>query len=236
MSTPTWPCGSSIWSARRSALQARPARCAAAARRSRISNARRTASPRLALRGPPLAARRQPFTELADSDPRRPLGSPDERGRSSHHPGAHAGLEVAPYTLPHGIAAALGLEALKVEIQLTSAAPEMGILEPGRIAEQRVVHLPEAALPRRRLGGAGRRPGPGVAGSNREVTEDELDRHAGQTLVERGAKGTLEVGVLDHQRGARGSSTVIVRSGLGDRRRAETAHQWSPTQIRSHSS
>src|SRR2546421_615873 len=156
MSTPTWPCGSSIWSGRRSALKPMPGRCAAAAPRSTISNARPAARPRPA--------------------------------------------------------------------QLTGAAPEMGILEPSLIAEKRVVHIPETALAGRRLGGAGRRPGPGVAGANREVTEDELDRQSGQTFVQRGAEGTLEVGVLDQQRGDRGASTVVLRTGLGDRRRAEIAH------------
>jgi hypothetical protein len=59
-----------------------------------------------------------------------------------------------------------------------------------------------------------------MAGADREVTEDELDRKLGQALVQRGAEGTLEVGVLDQQRGARGSATVVVGTGLGDRRRA----------------
>ena len=52
------------------------------------------------------------------------------------------------------------------------ALPQMRILQPGLIAEQQVVHLPEAALAPRRLGGAGRRPGARVAGAHGEVTED----------------------------------------------------------------
>ena len=52
------------------------------------------------------------------------------------------------------------VETLEIEPEPLCARPQVWVLEPCLVGEQRVVHLPEAALQRRRLGRAGRRPRP----------------------------------------------------------------------------
>ena len=105
------------------------------------------------------------------------------------------------------------------------ALPQVGILQPGLIGEQRVVHLPEAALARGCLGRAGRRPGPRMTGADREVAEHQPDRQVGQALVQGSAVGTLEVGVLDQQHAGRPGRGRGRRPGRRDRRRAaRSAH------------
>jgi len=75
------------------------------------------------------------------------------------------------------------------------------------------MHLPEAALEAGGLGGAGGGPGPGVAGADREVPEDDRYREALQPRVERRAERALEVGVDDDERSARTADVVVVRGG-----------------------
>ena len=95
----------------------------------------------------------------------------------------------------HGVAAAVALEALEIEPEPLRALPQMRVLESPLIGEQRVVHLPEAALQPGRLGRAGRGPGARVAGADREVAEHEPRRAvaADETQVQRGAERALEI-------------------------------------------
>ena len=103
--------------------------------------------------------------------------------------------------------------------------PQVRVLEPGLVGEQRVVHLPEAALGAGRLGGARRRPGARVAGAHREVAEHHLAPAAGQPeLVQGGAERALEVGVLDQQRRCR-------RPAARDRRRRAAGTGAEPSSL-----
>jgi hypothetical protein len=72
---------------------------------------------------------------------------------------------------PDGLAAPVGVEPLQVEAERRGPLPQMRILDPRRIGEQQVVHLPELALQRGRLGRAGRRPRAGMARADGKVTE-----------------------------------------------------------------
>ena len=86
-------------------------------------------------------------------------------------PARTPGQEVALHPLAHGLAAPVGLEAIQVEPEPLGALPQVGILQPGGVGEQEVVHLPEAALAPGRLGRARGRPGARVAGLDREVAK-----------------------------------------------------------------
>ena len=56
----------------------------------------------------------------------------------------------------HRVRAAVGVEAGDVEPEPFGALPQVRVLEPALVGEQRVVHRPERALQRGGLGGAGR--------------------------------------------------------------------------------
>src|SRR5829696_9557279 len=69
------------------------------------------------------------------------------RGRRGHT-SPHAAAEVSLHSLGRGAGPAVGLEALEVEPESLGAPPQMRVVEVALILEQRVVHLPEAALER----------------------------------------------------------------------------------------
>ena len=115
---------------------------------------------------------------LRRSGSRRPSG---DRGRgvpSTNAVGvvttpARTPSEVALDALGHGVGAPVGLEALEVEAERLGARPQVRVLEAALVGEQRVVHLPERALARGRLGRARRGPGARVLGAHREVAEGD---------------------------------------------------------------
>ena len=86
------------------------------------------------------------------------------------------------------------------------------------------MHLPEAALKPGRLGRAGRRPGPWVAGANREVAKHDPQPARARRRCSGRAERALEVGVDDHQRGLRRRGRDR-RRRRGDRGRAEAGHR-----------
>ena len=129
----------------------------------------------------------------------------------------------------HGVGAAVGVEALDVEPERLGARPQVRVLEPALVGEQRVVHRPERALQGGRLGRTGRRPGARVRGAHRELPETQTDVQRAQARVERRAVRALVVAVDDDQ--APAPPHVV---GVADRRQrggAEVA-QDSASKIR----
>ena len=63
-----------------------------------------------------------------------------------------AGLEVATDALGDRGGAAIGLEALEVELEPLGALPEVGVVDPAAVGVDRVDHLEESALEPGRLG------------------------------------------------------------------------------------
>ena len=116
------------------------------------------------------AAGAQPFEHLSVDPAGVPGAGDDQRGRGDD-PAPNTGLEVAPDSRLGLRPAPVGVEALEVELERARSLPQVGILEPALVGEQQVVHLPEALLPRRRLGRARRRPGARVARADREMAE-----------------------------------------------------------------
>ena len=104
----------------------------------------------------------------------------EQRGRGS--PRADPGAKVALHPLGDRLRAAVGLEAVEVEPQALRPLPQVGVVEVGLVLEQRVVHLPEAPLQGRRLGGVGQDAGPRVLGLDREVAEDPRDSAGSRSL------------------------------------------------------
>ena len=69
-----------------------------------------------------------------------------EQGRRGRDAGAHAGAEVGRDPRGHRGVAAVGVEAREVEAEPLGPRPQVRVLEPALVGEQRVVHLPEGAL------------------------------------------------------------------------------------------
>src|SRR3954453_16267261 len=89
------------------------------------------------------------------------------------HPGADAGVEVAPDPFLHHVGAPVALEAVEIEPEALGPLPEVGVVHPPPVGIERVDHLEEAPLPPCRLGGCvqGRRAW--VLAGKREVAERE---------------------------------------------------------------
>ena len=82
-----------------------------------------------------------------------------EQRRRGRHAGAHAAAEVGGDPLLDRLRAPVGVEARDVEPEALGALPQVRVLEAALVGEQRVVHRPERALRRRRLGRRGGRRG-----------------------------------------------------------------------------
>ena len=121
------------------------------------------------------------------------------------------------------LGAAVRVETRDVETETFGPLPQVRILEPSLVGEQRVVHLPEAPLQAGRLGGAGGGPGARVAGADREVPERDPQRQLAQPQLERGAVRALEVGVDDHEARRLRPPHVIGGADGRERCRAEVA-------------
>src|SRR4051794_37480554 len=149
--------------------------------------------------GPPVYATRSPevrdpFEDTRLRAPRVTLAGGEQRRRGDH-PGAHAGPEVRGDAGLHGLRAPVGVEARDVEPEPLRTFPEVRVLEPPLVAEERVVHRPEGVLGRGGLGSGGGRPRPRVTRAHGEVAEGDAQREPAQTRLERGAERALEVGV-----------------------------------------
>ena len=98
--------------------------------------------------------------------------------------------EVVSDAVTHRVRASVGLEALDVQTQALGACPQVRALKPAPVGEQRVVHLPERVLTRRRLG---RRPsGRAKAGRRRCRDIDQVGcRLRYRDLREAGASEVL---------------------------------------------
>ena len=92
---------------------------------------------------------------------------PPRRASASSPPLPHP-PEVVSDAVTHRVRASVGLEAHDVQTQAPGACPQERVLKPTLVGEQRVVHLPERVLTRRRLG---RRP-PGRAQAGRRRCRD----------------------------------------------------------------
>ena len=92
---------------------------------------------------------------------------PPRRAPASSPPLPHP-PEVVSDAVTHRVRASVGLAALDVQTQALGACPHVRALKPTLVGEQRVVHLPERVLTRRRLG---RRP-PGRAKAERRRCRD----------------------------------------------------------------
>ena len=130
----------------------------------------------------------------------------------SRDPGAHAGARLRPHErrdlAPRGGRA----RSARGRGRACARAPTgAGRRYAAGILEERVVELPEAALARRRLGGAGERHRPRVALGEREVAEGDPQRRVAQPLVRERAARAGVVAVED------------------DERRLRVARTWSPS-------
>ena len=74
------------------------------------------------------------------------------------------------------VVAAVGVEAREVEPEPLRARPQVRVLEPALVGEQRVVHRPERALAAGRLGRAGRRERARMRAADGEVAERDAQR------------------------------------------------------------
>ena len=97
------------------------------------------------------------------ADPERPRGG----GVALHAPGVGAGGQ-------------LGGDAVGVEPEAARVGDEVAVREVAARGVERVVHLPEGALGRRRLGGLGR-----VAGVRVDVLEREVAEGEAQVVAQR---------------------------------------------------
>ena len=158
-----------------------------------------------------------------------------EQRRRGHDPGSHPGPKSRLTRVAHRVAAPVGVEALEVEPERPGTLPQVRILEPALVGEQQVVHLPEAALEPRRLGGAGRGPRARMARAHREMTEHRRSRSS-PSADARGAVRALEVRVLDHQRGVvrpAGGPRATARGRARSRARSDPRRRQSrPSKIR----
>ena len=104
-------------------------------------------------------------------------------------------------------AAQLVGEPVDVEAELAGVADEIRRHQRVLVLEQQVVHLPELALRRRRLGRLGRELGVRVDVGERQVAEDvaqvvaELRHDLAHDRLGAAAEGALEVAVLDERDG-----------------------------------
>src|SRR5215210_5895675 len=92
-----------------------------------------------------LAEVRKPFEQAGLRTPRMPLPAREQRGGGGHS-GAHAGAEVGGDATLDRLGVAVGVEAADVEPQALGALPQLWVLEPSLVGEERVVHGPERAL------------------------------------------------------------------------------------------
>src|SRR3954463_15755392 len=103
-----------------------------------------------------LAEVRKPFEEARLRTPRMPFPA-REQGGGGDHSGAHAGAEVGGDAAldrlgaagggeagggaaPARLGGAVGVEAVAVEPQALGALPQLRVLEPSLVGEERVVH------------------------------------------------------------------------------------------------
>ena len=142
-----------------------------------------------------------------------------EQRRRRRHPGAHAAAEVGADARGHRGVAPVGVEAREVEPEPLGARPQVRVLQPALVGEQRVVHRPERALAARGLGGAGRRERARMRGPDGEVAERDAHRQRREPQLERGAERALVVAVHDARpRRVAGPADVIVRADGRDGR------------------
>src|SRR3954447_13260337 len=177
--------------------------------------------------GPPVYATwspevRDPFEQPRRWAPRVALAGGEQRRRGGH-PGAHAGPEVRGDAGFHRLRAAVGVEARDVEPEPLRTFPEVRVLEPPLVGEQRVVHGPEGALDGGGLGRGGRRPRARMARAHREVAEGDAQREPAQARLERGAERAFEVRVDDDERRVLGPPDVVCGPEGRQRCRAEAA-------------
>ena len=139
----------------------------------------------------------------------------EQGGRAEHFARGLSAADVPQYSLHRAVAGTIALESLQVESELGGVAVQVGVLERFLPMEQHVVHLPEAALERRRLGRARRGQRVRVDLDQGEVAEREANRDAELPLdqldlpVGPSRVGALVVAVLEDQPGTRRPPHVI---------------------------
>ena len=99
----------------------------------------------------------------------------------------------------------------------SARAPQVRVVEAALVAEERVVHLPEAPLERRGLGGAGQPPRARVLGDDGEVAEDPPHGQRGEQQVGLRAVRALVVAVLDDDEAALAADVVLGARAAGGR-------------------
>src|SRR4051794_17159015 len=169
-----------------------------------------------------LAEVRKPFEQAGLRTPRMPFPA-REQGGGGGNSGAHSGAKVGGDAALDRPGAAVGVEAVDVEPPALGALPQLRVLEPSLVGEERVVHGPEGALRARRLRGGGGGPRARVARADGEVAERHAQRQPPQAVLERRAERALEVRVDDDERRVlRAADVVLGREGR-QRCRAEAA-------------
>lgn len=123
-----------------------------------------------------------------------------EDGWGRGNAGTDARLEVAADAGGDGDGAALGVEALEVEVEALGALPEMRIVDMAAVLVQRVDHLEETALQARGLSGCMQRRRARVLAGHGEVTEDDRRLALGDLSPRRGAVRAAEIRVDDQAR------------------------------------
>ena len=121
--------------------------------------------------------------------------------------------------------APVGVEAGHVEAQALRACPQMRVLQPAGIGEQRVVERPEGSLQGGGLGRARRRVGARMARADGEVAERDAQLQRAQARFDRRAERALVVAVDDDGPRVGGPPDVVVWAERVQRGAAEVA-QW----------
>jgi hypothetical protein len=142
----------------------------------------------------------------------------EQRRRAAHLTRGDPALDVAANAVQHPGAGPIPIERFDVEPELAGVPHQVSVVERLLAPEEQLVHVPEAALQRRGLGGGGCRERMRVDLGQREMAEgeaeltvqlalDEPDRVEGPPRI-----WALVIAVLDNQATGRCASDVVDRS------------------------
>ena len=128
-------------------------------------------------------------------------------------PARTPGVEVAPHARGTASERRSASKRSRSSPSALGALPQVRVLEPALVGVERVVHLPEAALQRRPPRPRRRRPRRAGAWSARGSGGRRGAAAAAAARVRDEAEVALEVGVLDHERGAAPAAADVVVVG-----------------------
>jgi hypothetical protein len=155
--------------------------------------------------------------------------SAEDRGGAGDA-GADAGLEVTADTCRNRFGAAIGLEAVEIEVEALGPLPKVRVIDVAAVLVERIDHLEEAPLLPGGLGGGVQSRRARVLAGDREVAEDDYRLASADLEPSRGAVGAAEVGVDDQLRAL--TAAMVLRSDRGNRSAGQLGRQESASKIR----